>query len=45
MARKITIDRAIEILREEYERACKNPIVWNPVAYALYRTWKRCDNG
>lgn len=44
MARRITIDRAVEILREEYEKACKNPVVRNPVAYALYQTWKRCDN-
>lgn len=45
MARRITIDRAVEILREEYEKACKNSVVRNPVAYALYQTWKRYDNG
>lgn len=45
MARRITIDRAVEILREEYEKACKNPVIRNPVAYALYQTWKRADDG
>ena len=45
MARRITIDRAVEILREEYEKAFKNPVIRNPVAYALYKTWKRADDG
>ena len=45
MDRRITIDRAVEILREEYKKACENPVVRNPVAYALYQTWKRFDNG
>lgn len=45
MGRRITIDLAVEILREEYEKACKNPVARDPVAYALYQTWRRCDDG
>lgn len=39
------IDRAIKILRQEYEKACNNPVVRNPVAYALFQTWRRVDDG
>ena len=39
---------AVRFLHKEYERAKKNPIVRNPIAYALYQTWKAvddCENG
>lgn len=45
MERRIAIVRSIEIIREEYEKACKNYLDLNPVAYSLYQTRKRCDNG
>lgn len=36
--------KAVELLHKEYGRAKKNPVVRNPVAYALYQTWKAADN-
>lgn len=39
----MTIERAIERLRAEYERARKNPTVRKPLAYALYHTWRYYD--
>lgn len=39
---------AVRLLCKEYERAKKNPTVRNPIAYALYQTWKAvddCENG
>ena len=37
------IEKAIKILREEYEKAVKRPQVYNPIAYALYHTWRQFD--
>lgn len=37
------LEKAIEILRAEYERAVKLEWVHNPVAYALYQAWKKVD--
>jgi len=34
----------VRLLHKEYERAKKNPIVYNPLAYALYQVWKAVDN-
>ena len=39
----MTIEKAIERLREEYEKARENPYVNDPVAYALYHVWKEAD--
>lgn len=39
---------AVRLLHGEYERAKKNPVVRNPMAYALYQVWKAvndCENG
>lgn len=39
---------AVRLLHKEYERAKENPIVRNPLAYALYQVWKAvddCENG
>ena len=39
---------SVRFLHKQYESAKKNPIVRNPVAYALYQTWKAvedCENG
>lgn len=38
----------VRLLHKEYERAKKNPVVRNPMAFALYQTWKAvddCENG
>lgn len=40
----MSLEKAIEILRTEYERAVKLEWVHSPVAYALYQTWKKADN-
>ena len=37
------IEKAIKILREEYAKAVKRPQVYNPIAYALYHTWRQFD--
>lgn len=39
----MSLERAITILKIEYEKAKKLPWVRNPVAYALYQTWKKVD--
>ena len=36
---------AVKLLHKEYERAKKSPFVRNPLAYALYQTWKAVENG
>ena len=38
------IDGAIAELRRQYEAALKLDYVYNPVAWALYQTWKKADN-
>ena len=37
------IDDAIAELRRQYEAALKLECVHNPVAWALYQTWKKAD--
>lgn len=37
------LEEAIELLRQEYERAQKIPFVQYPLAYALFQTWKKVD--
>lgn len=39
----MTLEKAIEILKTEYEKAKKLKWVYNPIAYALYQTWKKAD--
>ena len=39
----MSLERAITILKIEYEKAKEKPWVTNPVAYALYQTWKKAD--
>ena len=39
----MTLKRAIKLLEEEYERACRLEWVHNPLAYALYQVWKIAD--
>lgn len=37
----MTIDRAIELLRVEYDKACKDENIYNPVAYALHKVQRK----
>ena len=37
------INKAIEVLKEKYERAQKLDWVKNKIAWALYQTWKKFD--
>lgn len=39
----MTLDRAIGILKEEYQKALGLRWVWSPIAYAMYQSWKRVD--
>lgn len=39
----MTIDKAIKLLKSEYEKACRLEFVRNPLAYALYKVWKMAD--
>ena len=36
--------KIIELLEKEYEKAKSLDFVRNPIAYALYQTWKAVDN-
>lgn len=40
----MTLEDAIKRLKKEYEKAKANPYVRDPVAFALYQTWKVADN-
>lgn len=39
----MTLEKAIELLRQEYERAKGLEFVYNPLAYALHHVWKIAD--
>ena len=39
----MTLEKAIKMLKEEYEEAQKQKWVQNPLAYALYHTWRKVD--
>lgn len=41
--KKMTLQRAIKLLECEYEKAKNNPVIFNPLAYALYQVWKIAD--
>lgn len=41
--RGMTLERAISLLRKEYERARTLDYVRNPLAWALYQIWKKVD--
>lgn len=40
----MTLEKAIEMLREEYERALKMEYVKKPLAWALFQVWKKVDS-
>lgn len=37
----MTIEKAIQLLEAEYERAKKMEFVQKPLAWALYQVWKK----
>lgn len=37
------LDKAIQFLREQYERAQRIEDINNPLAWALYQTWRHVD--
>lgn len=39
----ITIEQAIAMVKEEYEKNKDKPYIFKPVAYALYQVWKKAD--
>ena len=39
----MTLEKAIELLCLEYGKALSNEHIHNPLAYALYQTWKKVD--
>ena len=39
----MTLEKAVETLKIEYEKAESLEWVHNPLAYALYRVWKIVD--
>ena len=39
----MTIEEAIAMLRKNYERAKTLKYVYNPLGWALYRTWRYYD--
>ena len=41
----MTLEQAVRMLEEEYERAQKLQYVRNPLAWALHRVWKVADRG
>lgn len=38
------LTKAIKVLKEQYKKAKKIDWVRNPIAYALYQTWKIFDD-
>ena len=39
----MTLEEAVEMLETEYERAKNLEYVINPLAWALYHTWRKAD--
>lgn len=39
----MTLEKAIELLRREYERAKNMDYVKKPLAWALFQVWKKAD--
>lgn len=39
----MTLEKAIELLKVEYEVAKQLEWVHNPLAFALYQVWKKAD--
>ncbi len=43
MDKELTIEKVIEHLKAEYERAKKKSFVAKPMAYALHSVWRAVD--
>ena len=41
--KKMTLQTALLLIQDEYEKACKLDFVRNPLAYALYNVWQLAD--
>lgn len=39
----MTLEKAIELLKEEYEKAKQYEFIKNPLTYALYQVWLIAD--
>ena len=39
----MSLEKAIKLLQQEYDRASRLAFIKNPVAYALYQVWKKAD--
>ena len=39
----MSVDDAILLIQNEYTKAAKNPAVKNPLAYVLYKVWRKVD--
>ena len=39
----MTLEKALYMIMKEYEQAKKLPFVRNPLAYAIYKVWKKAD--
>jgi hypothetical protein len=39
----MTLEKAIELLQKEYERAKNMDYVKKPLAWALFQVWKKAD--
>lgn len=39
----MTFENAIDLIKQEYEKASKSNYINNPIAYALYQVWKKAD--
>lgn len=37
--------KAVKLLDENYEKGVRNPVIRDPLAWALYQTWKTMDGG
>lgn len=35
--------KVVKRLHDEYDKAIRNPVVRNPLAYALFQVWKEAD--
>ena len=43
MAKSLTLEQAIEILKEKYAETENLPFIRDRVSYALYYTWREVD--
>ena len=39
----MTIEKALDEVAKEYAKALRLDYVWNPLAWALYRVWRKAD--